>query len=209
MKNNNNQTRQQQYEIRSIDDLPTWLRAPVASELYPGEHLVWVQRPKPTHWNKESTAAFAFSIPWTAFSLFWMAGASGFQIPDFSEGWGFFPLFGLPFVVIGVGLMTSPLRTYRSTQRSVCAITNQRALLIEVSGKKTSVKSFFPDRLAQGHIYREDKTNGLSDVMFASETTTDSDGDAKTCPLGFENIPDGRTAETLLHELARVQRCAA
>ena len=143
------------------------------------------------------------------FSLFWMAGASGFQIPDFSEGWGFFPLFGLPFVVIGVGLMTSPLRTYRSTQRSVCAITNQRALLIEVSGKKTSVKSFFPDRLAQGHIYREDKTNGLSDVMFASETTTDSDGDAKTCPLGFENIPDGRTAETLLHELARVQRCAA
>ncbi len=47
-----------------------------------------------------------FGVLWTGFSVFWMWGASGFGQGD--RIGSLFALFGLPFVLIGLGMLLSP-----------------------------------------------------------------------------------------------------
>ena len=78
--------------------LPADAQARITRELQPGEVVVWAGRPDPDRFMRGGFLLWLFFIPWTAFSLFWMAGASGFRAPDFSGPASFFPLFGLPFL---------------------------------------------------------------------------------------------------------------
>src|SRR5688572_1960017 len=96
--------------------LPLDLDNRVHAELRDGERLVWVGQPHPGRASRAGIPMVLFGIPWTAFALFWMAGASGMLFGGFGNGGppgfgGFlacFPLFGIPFVLIGIGLLTSP-----------------------------------------------------------------------------------------------------
>jgi len=60
-----------------------------------------------------------FGIPWTAAALFWMALTSGFEMPNFNfkDGFDVFPLFGIPFVFIGLEMLSSPLRMIRKAKK--------------------------------------------------------------------------------------------
>ena len=86
--------------------IPRELEGKVNRELESGERILWMEQPIPRYFTAISTGAFLFAIPWTAFAVFWICGASGFRIPDFSKGgFSFFPLFGLPFVLIGIAML--------------------------------------------------------------------------------------------------------
>src|SRR5512139_1652604 len=114
--------------MMSIYNLPQQLQQRLRAELKPGESIAWAGQPNPDRYMKSGFKLWLFFIPWTAFSLFWIAGASGFRMPQFNSGWSLFPLFGLPFLLIGLGGLSSPLWLRLKARSTIYAITNRRAI---------------------------------------------------------------------------------
>ena len=91
--------------------LPSELQNRVKNELKRDEIVVWTGQPDPVKFMKSGFTAWVFFIPWTTFSIFWLASASGFRVPDFSNvATILFTLFGLPFLLIGIHGLNSPVR---------------------------------------------------------------------------------------------------
>ena len=108
------------------------LQARVKRELEPGESIAWMEQPVPRFFTISSITMILCAIPWTAFSIFWICSAAGFKMPNFSRGgFSLFPLFGLPFVLIGLGMFSSPFWAYRRALKTVYVITNRRAIAFE------------------------------------------------------------------------------
>jgi len=96
----------------------------VERHLSSGEHIEWVGTPDPT---KRFTPADRYLIPfslfWGGFAIFWVIGAS--------SGGGFFGLFGLPFVALGLYFIFGRFvyKAYRK-RRTVYAVTDRRVMEI-------------------------------------------------------------------------------
>ncbi len=63
---------------------------------------------------------------WTASSATSRTGGS----------WLFFPLFGVPFLLIGLGMLAAPLWAYLRTRGTVYAVTEGRAVIILGGGAR-------------------------------------------------------------------------
>ena len=184
--------------------IPRELEDRVKRELESGEQIVWMGQPIPRFFTAVSTGAFLFAIPWTAFAIFWICGAAGFKVPDFSEGgFSFFPFFGLPFVLIGLGLLSTPFWTYRKTFQTVYAITNRRAITFD-AGWTTTIRSYPPDKLQ--NIHRKERRDGTGDVILDQQVIAGARGEQRPMDLGFLNIRDPKTIEQILRKLAEQAR---
>ena len=172
--------------------IPMDLRNRVDRELEPNEQIQWIDMPVPKFFTKFSTPLFLFAIPWTSFAVFWIIGAS--QSPSKA-----FALFGVPFLLIGVCMLLSPLWAYYKTLKSVYVITSKRAIIID-GGKSFTIRSYPPEKLH--NIYRVEKKNGIGDVLISFSTWTDSDGDTQKTDIGFINIRDPKYVESMLKNLA-------
>ena len=180
--------------------IPRELDDKVKRELESGERILWMEQPIPRYFTAMSTGAFLFAIPWTAFAVFWMCGASGFKMPDFSKGgFSFFPLFGLPFFLIGIGMLSSPLWSYRKAFKTVYVITDRRAITFD-AGWTTTIRSYPPDRLQ--NIHRKEKRDCSGDVVLGQRVWSGSEGGQQSQDLGFLNIRDPKTVEQMLRKLA-------
>ncbi|MDP0495174.1 MAG: hypothetical protein Q7Q73_03100 [Verrucomicrobiota bacterium JB024] len=178
---------------------PRHLQNQIDAELEAREKVLWQEMPVPQLFTPASTGAFLFGIPWTAFALFWMWGASGFGKSDMDGPASFFFLFGLPFVLIGFGMLLSPLWTYRKALRTVYVITDRRAITFE-GGRGMTIRSYPPAKLQ--NIYRKQHKNGSGDVVIEVNAWRDSDGDRRSEQLGFLRVRNAKQAETLLKTLA-------
>jgi hypothetical protein len=179
--------------------LPQEISRLVDAELRNGERVAWTGQPIPGRFARRGIGHVIFGIPWTAFALFWMAGASGFKMPDFSQGVGLFPLFGLPFVLIGFGMLSSPYWMRRKALKTAYVITDQRAIVL-ASGAfgSTTIRSFEPDRLKD--IRRVQRPDGTGDLVF--ERTWSSDGDGgRFVEQGFLAISGVRDVERMITRL--------
>ena len=185
--------------MRYDPNIPSELQVIVDREINSGERIQWIEKPAPHFFSPSAIGAFVFGIPWTAFAIFWICGASGFKIPDFNEGVDFFPLFGVPFVLVGLAFLSSPYWTYKKSCKTVYVITNNRAILIE-GGKTSRIQSFYP---ADFHdIYRTENREGFGNVIFNSSNQQDSDGDKTTNEIGFMGIRNTKDVEMMLRSLA-------
>src|SRR5262245_53538748 len=99
-----------------MSELPFDVTQRIQSQLQSGEPIRWISPANPKIAALAGTGIFLFAIPWTAFAIFWICGASGFKIPDFKNGISFFPLFGIPFVLIGVSMLLSPVTLWRKAK---------------------------------------------------------------------------------------------
>lgn len=185
--------------MRSHNAPSRHLQALVDRELDPGERVVWYDMPIPRFFTPLTTGTFIFAIPWTAFAIFWIMGASGFKLPDFSEGSSFFPLFGVPFVLVGLGLLSSPIWAYRKAFRTVYVITDRRAITF-IGGRTTTIRSYPPSRLQE--IYRKERRDGSGDVVITHKAWRDSDGDRQSEELGFLRVRNPKEVEQMLKQLA-------
>lgn len=168
------------------------------AELKPGEFVKWAGQPEPSRYARQSMAVWIFFIPWTAFAIFWMAAASGFRFPSFHSGWDAFPLFGLPFVLVGFAGLSSPIWMRMRAQYVLYAITDQRAL--SISGKTTiKVTTYLPKDL--GTIERVERADGYGNLILQSSVYHDSDGDRHSKMQGFMAIADVRKVQTLLEDM--------
>jgi hypothetical protein len=167
------------------------LQQAVQAQLDSGEQLLWYGQPIPKRTMRTAMPIVLFGIVWTSFALFWMAGAAGFRIPDFSRlSESLFALFGIPFVLIGLGLLASPYFVYKKAKRTVYAITNRRALIV-IGGKSKFIQSYSGKEI--GTISRSERADGTGDIFFGEEV-----GEKRTKPVGFLAIPDVRRVERIL-----------
>jgi hypothetical protein len=181
--------------------LPREIAALIGAELASGERIVWAGQPMPGRFARGSIGVVLFGIPWTAFAIFWMAGASGFKMPNFSNGFGFFPLFGVPFVLIGFGMLSAPYWARRKAQRTAYVITDRRALILAGGAwKSTTVRSFEPYRLAD--LRRVQYPDGTGDLIFERTWKRDSDGDRQSADHGFLAIREVKAVEGFVRQLA-------
>ena len=182
------------------DQIPHDLREKVDRELEPSKHVQWLQMPVPRYFTTGSTSAFLFGIPWTAFAIFWTVSAAW----GTSKTGGFglfraFPLFGVPFILIGLGMLSSPLWAYRKALRTIYVVTDRRAITFD-GGRTTTIRSYPADRLAD--VYRKERKDGTGDVIIARRAWRDSEGDRQSEELGFLRIRDPKTVETMLKKLS-------
>ncbi|REJ78186.1 MAG: hypothetical protein DWQ47_17770 [Acidobacteria bacterium] len=183
------------------NSFPRKMQELVNSELEIGERVVWSGMPRPAFFTPSSTGAFLFGIPWTAFAVFWtvMAGAGTWFTTGFSV-FSLFPLFGIPFILIGFGMLSAPVFSYTRSRKTAYVITDRRAISFE-GGRSTVIRSFPPEKLTS--IYRNEKRNGFGDVIIDYKQWRDSDGDRQSEQLGFMRIPNARDVERLLKDLGR------
>ncbi|QYY36591.1 PH domain-containing protein [Ruficoccus sp. ZRK36] len=179
--------------------IPRHLQDSINAELEPREEVLWQEMPTPRFFTRGSIASFLFGIPWTAFALFWMWGASGMGQGEFEGPASYFFLFGLPFVLIGIGMLSSPLWAYWKATRTAYVITGRRAIVFE-GGRGITVRSYPPERLQS--VYRKQHNDGSGDVIIEVNAWRDSDGDQQSQTLGFLRIRNAKQAETLLKTLA-------
>ena len=164
--------------------------------LDPGEHLLWSGSPDPGRSATQVLPAALFGIPFAGFAAFWMytayhMTARGAHLPG---GWALFPLFGTPFLLIGLGVILSPLWTYLGARRTVYAVTDQRALIISAVGAR-GVESFSHDDI--GDLSMVERPDGSGDLFFANRTIATRRG-TTSLRVGFVGIPEVRTVEQLL-----------
>ena len=181
--------------------LPEPVRASVEAELAPGEGIRWVAQPIPARMARASLPMVLFAIPWTAFALFWMWGAAQGS-SDAPGPFQFFPLFGLPFVLIGLGLFTSPFWLLRSARRTVYVVTDRRAIVICGGWRNgVSVRSFEPEKLTD--LRRDQRADGSGDLVFGQDEQVGSKGRRYKVDYGFLAVANAREAEEYVRALAR------
>ena len=183
--------------IHTPRPIPRDLQDRVQNELESGERIEWMEMPIPRFFTGASTSAFLFGIPWTAFALFWTYMASG----GLSSGKGsmIFAMFGIPFILIGFAMLSSPVWAYRKSFRTVYVITDRRAITFD-GGRSTTIRSYTPENLK--NVYRREKRDGSGDVIFGVNEWKDSDGDRRSLEIGFLRIGNPKAIEQSLRKLA-------
>lgn len=179
------------------------LRRKIDNELQPGEFIRWIEQPVARFFTAHSIFSVLFGIPWTSFAIFWMWGALGFKLPDLKAGLlphHLFALFGVPFVLIGFGLLSSPIWVWQVARETVYLVTNKRAISIQ-GGASTTIRSYLPDRLKD--VYRKERSDGTGDVIISIRQWKDSDGDRRSEEIGFFGIRSPQEVEKMLRQLVQ------
>ena len=168
----------------------------IDAELNDGEQITWIGAPIARRFAMKSIPIVLFGIPWTAAALFWMALTCGFEMPNFNfkDGFDVFPLFGIPFVFIGLEMLSSPLRMIRKAKKTAYVLTTVRAIVFD-GGSATTIHSFGPERLTD--LQRNQRPDGSGDLIFEYKPSNDSDDAAH----GFLEISNVKAVEDMVRHL--------
>lgn len=197
------------------DEVPVMgLEARVRPELRPGERLVWVGQPSPARWMFQTLPILLFALPWTTGALLALAATSGLldalrigSAPEVILGKVadrllFSLLFALPLVLLGLGMLSAPYWAWRMAHRTIYAITDQRALIWEVTPLGgTTLRTIPPEDLHR--LSRRERADGSGDLIF-DNVRRDSDGRRSTSETGFLAIARVREVEDVLRKLSRL-----
>ncbi|MFM9977509.1 MAG: hypothetical protein ACKVOP_05610 [Sphingomonadaceae bacterium] len=172
-----------------------------------GERILWSGQPR----AKRLIALFGiwvFAIPWTVFSLFWEAMA---LMPWFAStntpseiAWTFgivMPIFGLPFILIGFGMLAVPFIAMARAGKTVHALTDKRLLTISVVRGTTGVTAVPIDRT--GPVETKINADGSGSLKVQTGSHIDSDGDRITDKFEINGVDDVVTLDRELRALKR------
>ena len=173
------------------------------------EQLIWVGRPEPG-WRLAPGDWFLipFGIFWVVFVIAWEVGA---VLAALASGEGFvwfFPLFGIPFFIVGWFLTIGRFRLRAAQRRRlVYALTDRRLVAIE-RGRVDSVRSVFLEGLPGiGERIGRDGVGTLAFepvppmwAMYAGSGMESLIGGLSALPLQFFDIPDAPRVAALIAE---------
>jgi hypothetical protein len=109
-----------------------------------GETIQWIDQPIPVFFSPTTTVIFLVGTVVTSFSSFLICGAAGvldLHGPD--PGRLLVAAFGIPFVLIGFGMLSTPLWMYRFSKRTIYAITDYRAIVVQGTFSGLNVTSYY------------------------------------------------------------------
>jgi hypothetical protein len=202
-----------EYRLYGDSRLPPELETRVQSELSDGERLLWVGQPLPGRIARSAIPIVLFGIPWTAFSIFWVAAASGMVFLGFGKGdagvggigaiFSCFPLFGIPFILIGFGMLSSPYWLRRRAKRTCYALTERRAIIWQGGWfGSVEVRSYGPSELNK--IRRTEYSDGSGDLVFEEVVSigryNNGQRTTHTTRHGFMAIAEVRKIDELLRK---------
>ncbi|HVH72051.1 MAG TPA: hypothetical protein VNB49_13185 [Candidatus Dormibacteraeota bacterium] len=177
------------------------------SELQSGESLYWTGCANPGRAALSALPASIFGIPFAGFALFWITtayratnAASSSTHNAFTNGFRVFPLFGVPFLLMGLAIVLAPLWAFLRSGSTVYAVTNQRVMVISGSTSR-SVKSYTPaDILSVEHRERPD---GSGDIVLLTNAITRSGNNMasqlKVALCGIPNVKQVAQQVLALH----------
>ena len=115
-----------------------------------------------------------------------------------------FPLFGLPFLLVGLALLSSPFWLARKAKKSCYILTDHRAIVVAAGffGSRM-IKSFGPEQLTT--ITRTEHSDGSGDLVFEEFTTGHGDHHTRT-RLGFIAINNVHDVEQLIIQMVNDNR---
>ena len=180
-------------------------------EVREDERLVWWGRPVPKRYARSSWALVIFGIPWTAFVILWMALALAPLLKGNPGNGGAiqvcFSLWGFPFLLIGLWLLTSPLWSRKRAKRVCYALTDQRIIILQ-AGMFGAVEVRSILRANLGQISKKEYADGSGDLIFGSlmKGRQDDSFGSSTLPVGFIGIENVRAIENLIHRTLGVDR---
>lgn len=190
------------------DALPARLEAAVQRETA-GESVRWTGRPGAWRAFAWTSLIWLFGIPWLAFSVFWESavvssllmskGAPAAGTMGHAMGW-VMALFGLPFVLVGLGMLLAPFGAFRNARRTVYVLTSKRFMVI-TEGRIRHVKSVLPEHIRS--IERKERPDGSGNLRLILGYEKDGDGDTVTKAEDLVAIPEVRKVETMLMDLKR------
>jgi hypothetical protein len=163
-------------------------------ELRRGEKVIWADRPGPGARARSRIAHGLFGMVFFSFAIFWIGEAWQPDAPIF------FPLFGLPFVLVGLGIMLSPLWAWWEAKNwLIYVLTDQRIMIIRLFPRH-KVETFGPDDITK--MERTTSPDGSGNLIFHEEITRNSKGGVSKKPRGFYGIQDVRNVENAVRKLA-------
>jgi hypothetical protein len=179
------------------------LRMALERELGPDEVVVWhgwqLARIEPRMF-----LIYVFAIPWTAFSLMWTGLAAAAIMGTGEDGPGLigwaFPLFGLPFIAIGLWMLAGPFLPLFVRGRVLYVITDRRVLRLSF-WRELAVKAVPADRI--GLAERQEKPDGTGTLSLAVRVGRDSDGDKQTESFLIGLVDDVMGAQAAVNRIAR------
>jgi hypothetical protein len=135
--------------------------------LDPGERVLWAGQPRQGFFLRSNDwVAIPFSIMWGGFAIFWETMAlsiwRGKHVPLFPAV--IFPLFGIPFVVIGLYMIFGRFFVDAWLRRRIWyGVTDRRALIV-ITGNSRKVTSF--DLRSIGEVNFQQHPDGTGSLVF-------------------------------------------
>jgi hypothetical protein len=180
------------------------------SELQSGESLVWTGTADPSRAAITSLPAMIFGIPFAGFALFWITQAyhatssmSRSSNNAFVKGFSVFPIFGVPFLLIGAFVILTPLWNFLKARSTVYAVTNQRVMVITGTTSR-SVKSYTSaDISSVEHVERPDGSGDIIIQTNAIVRTNNSVSQFKLALVGIPNVKQVAQQVLALHTQQR------
>lgn len=172
------------------------------------ERLDWAGQSDPRHAFRAGFGSqFLFSIFFAGFSLFWMASASGLwtahsaAVSPLSMA---FPLFGLPFVAMGVWMLAAPWRAARHARSTLYAVTESR--LIEVTAKRSAMitRTIYPGTILS--TTRTDNADGTGSLVLTLAERQTSGKTTSNRTISLLGIEDAVRVQTLLENARAAER---
>ncbi len=179
--------------------VPAEFRRLIDAELWSGEHLTWLEQPLQGRAACKAIPLTVFGIIWIGVTISWNADWRSF--PSRLAGTGpALDLFEVPFVLIGLALVCSPLWMWLKAWRTVYGVTDRRALIAVMGWRGgVSVRSFEPEALKD--FRRAQRPDGSGDLVFDEDVTRDSEGHSQSTEVGFFGIRDVKSVEEKLRAL--------
>lgn len=166
-------------------------------EMRAGERLIWADRPvAPARQMLAMLPVSLFGMVFAGFAAFWIIGAASVT-PD-NGVFSFFPLFGIPFLLVGLGIMLLPVWAWMGAKKTVYAISSDRLVIIA----RGSVRSFEPQEIE--NLERRERPDGTGDIIFSrDDVRTHSSRGSRTRVRreGFFGIPEVRRVEDEIRRL--------
>jgi hypothetical protein len=172
--------------------------------LVSGEKVLWVGRPDAAkRFSKSDRFAIPFSLLWGGFAIFWEAAA-------IAGGGGFFALWGLPFVGIGLYMIVGRFfYKARLKRRTSFAVTNKRVLKLERRRSGDAVDAMFLDAIPA--VNRDVGADGSGCVVFGNGNRWQVEAATGgmpgffmsnvQVPLAFYDIPEAAHVAELVTQL--------
>lgn len=167
--------------------------------LDPDEYILWQGRPDGgLHLKGSNLLISGLGVGFIAFSFFWIAMAFSFPGTQSNPlGW-LFPMFGLPFVAVGLWLVFGVhVVDVRKRRRSIYALTNKRAL----------IGTDFGTRRLKSHPISKDTAlelrPGPPDTVIFAVVERHNDDETRVEEIGFEYIADGARVYEMIRKVQR------
>lgn len=187
------------------EQIPFEIQRMIDSELSSGERVTWSGQPIPGRLARKAIPLVIFGIPWTAFAIFWTFGAWHTTKAAHDGYSSAFPLFGLPFILIGLGMLSSPYWSWRRAKRTAYVLTNKRAIIFAGGSRgSVTVRSFDPERFTD--LRRNQNPDGSGDIIFAQDIRRDSEGARQSTDVGFLGVRDVKAVEDRVKSLVAQNR---